>query len=193
MTDSFIIHTNTSYCLNFMIYIQNMYLNQKEKKENLRFPYIAKKLNFSTDFEVNFKELWRTLRKQITNEKYDMQIFYEESHIFYKQLFEADRSSEESFQELIRSFEVWWTSLAGRFSLEYSVAEYGQQLYHDLVVYLKQNQIEPLHQLHISLLYDDCVFAKENISSYSAILPTINFFINYKDVVTKVSTCFHMA
>ncbi len=38
MTDAFTIHTNTSHCLNFIIYIQNMYLNQKEKKENLRFP-----------------------------------------------------------------------------------------------------------------------------------------------------------
>lgn len=55
MTDSFTIHTNTSYRLNFMIYIQNIYLNQHENKENLRFPYIAKQLNFSTDFEDRFK------------------------------------------------------------------------------------------------------------------------------------------
>lgn len=32
MTDSFTIHTNTSHCLNFMIYIQNIYLNPKEKR-----------------------------------------------------------------------------------------------------------------------------------------------------------------
>ncbi len=89
MTDSFTIHTNTSYCLNFMIYIQNIYLNQPENKENLRFPYIARQLNFSNDFEVNFKELWLTLRKQITDDRYDLQIFYEENNIFYEKLFDT--------------------------------------------------------------------------------------------------------
>ena len=85
MTDSFTIHTNASHCLNFMIYIQNMYLNQKEKKGNLRFPYIAKHY-ISSDFETNFKELWHSLRKQIANNRYDLQIFHEENHIFYEKL-----------------------------------------------------------------------------------------------------------
>ncbi|MGH0425459.1 MULTISPECIES: hypothetical protein [Bacillus] len=190
MTDSFTIHTNTSYCLNFMIYIQNIYLNQHENKENLRFPYIAKQFNFSNDFEVNFKELWLTLRKQITDDKYDFHIFYEENHIFYEKLFDTQLCNEDSFKELLCSFKVWWTSIVGQHSLECSVSEYSTQLYNDLVLYLKQNEIEPLQQLHISLLYDDCVFAKENISSYSAILPTKTFFIGYRDVVATLLKCF---
>ncbi|HDR6316400.1 MULTISPECIES: hypothetical protein [Bacillus] len=192
MTDSFTIHTNTSYCLNFMIYIQNIYLNQKENKENLRFPYIAKQVNFSTDFEDNFKELWHTLRKQIANERYDLQIFYEENHIFYEKLFDTQLCNEDSFQELVCSFKVWWTSIAGQLSLEHSVSEYSEQLYNDLVLYVKQHQIEPLQHLHISLLYDDCVFVKGNTTSYSAILPTKRFFINYRDVVTTLSKCFKL-
>ncbi|KXY10895.1 hypothetical protein [Bacillus sp. FSL K6-0067] len=193
MTDAFTIHTNTSHCLNFMIYIQNMYLNQKEKKENLRFPYIAKQLNFSTDFEANFKELWHTLRKKITDDKYDSQIFYDENYIFYEKLFDTQLCNEDSFKELVCSFKVWWTNIAGQLSLEWSVSEYSTQLYNDLVLYLKQNQIEPLQQLHISLLYDDCVFTKDNITSYSAILPTKHFFMSYSDVVTTLSTCLHVA
>ncbi|SME47967.1 hypothetical protein BACERE00185_05191 [Bacillus mobilis] len=192
MTDSFTIHTNTSYCLNFMIYIQNIYLNQKENNENLRFPYIAKQVNFSTDFEANFKELWHTLRKRIANDRYDLQIFYEENHIFYEKLFDTQLCNKDSFKELVCSFKVWWTSIAGQLSLEWSVSEYSTQLYNDLVLYVKQNEIEPLQQLHISLLYDDCVFAKENISSYSAVLPTKHFFINYRDVVTTLSKCFKL-
>ncbi|KAA0781796.1 MULTISPECIES: hypothetical protein [Bacillus] len=192
MTDSFTIHTNTSYCLNFMIYIQNIYLNQKENKENLRFPYIAKQVNFSTEFEDNFKELWHTLRKQIANERYDLQIFYEENHIFYEKLFDTQLCNEDSFQELVCSFKVWWTSIAGQLSLEHSVSEYSEQLYNDLVLYVKQHQIEPLQHLHISLLYDDCVFVKGNTTSYSAILPTKRFFINYRDVVTTLSKCFKL-
>jgi len=190
MTDSFTIHTNTSYCLNFMIYIQNIYLNQHENKENLRFPYIAKQLNFSTDFEDHFKELWHILRKQIANDRYDLQIFYEENNIFYEKLFDTQLCNEESFKEILCSFKVWWTSIVGQHSLEWSVSAYSTQLYNDLVLYLKQNQIEPLQQLHIILLYDDCVFAKENISSYFAILPTKTFFIGYRDAVATLSKCF---
>ncbi|HFJ9438020.1 MULTISPECIES: hypothetical protein [Bacillus] len=192
MIDSFTIHTNTSYCLNFMIYIQNIYLNQKENKENLRFPYIARQLNFSTNFEANFKELWHTLRKQITDDKYDLHIFHEEIHICYKKLFDTQLCNEDSFKELVCSFKVWWTSIVGQLSLERSVSEYTEQLYNDLVLYVKQNEIEPLQQLHISLLYDDCIFAKENISSYSVILPTKTFFIGYRDVVTTLSKCFKL-
>ncbi|MED0932094.1 hypothetical protein P4T29_10745 [Bacillus mobilis] len=192
MTDSFTIHTNTSYCLNFMIYIQNIYLNQKENKENFRFPYIVKQVNLSTDFEDNFKELWHTLRKQIANDRYDLQIFYDENHIFYKKLFDTHLCNKESFKELICSFKVWWTSIAGQLSIEYSVSHYSRQLYNDLVLYLRHHQIKPLQQLHISLLYDDCIFVKENISSYSAILPTKTFFIGYRDVVATLSKCFKL-
>uniref|UniRef100_UPI0021E8290F C50 family peptidase n=1 Tax=Bacillus thuringiensis TaxID=1428 RepID=UPI0021E8290F len=184
------IHTNASHCLNFMIYIQNMYLNQKEKKGNLRFPYIAKTLHFSSDFETNFKELWHSLRKQIANDRYDLQIFYVENNTFYEKLFDTQLCNEESFKEILCSFKVWWTSIVGQHSLEWSVSEYSTQLYNDLVLYLKQNQIEPLQQLHIILLYDDCVFAKENISSYFAILLTKTFFIGYRDVVATLSKCF---
>ncbi len=107
MTNSFTIHTNAPQCLNFMIYIQNMYLNQKEKQKNLRFPYMAKTLHFSTGFEENFKELWQTLRKRIANDKYDSQIFYDENHIFYEKLFDTHLCNEESFKELTCSFKVW--------------------------------------------------------------------------------------
>ena len=85
MTDSFIIHTHTPHCLNFMIYIQNIYLNQKEKRK-FSFSLHNKTLHFSTDFKTNFKELWLTLRKQTANDRYDLQIFHEENHIFYKKL-----------------------------------------------------------------------------------------------------------
>lgn len=158
----------------------------------MRFPYIAKQVNFSTDFEDNFKELWHTLRKQIANDRYDLQFFYEENHIYYEKLFDTQLCNEESFKELVCSFKVWWASIAGQLSLECSVSGYSTQLYNDLVLYLKQNDIEPLQQLHISLLYDDCVFVKNNTTSYSAILPTKRFFINYRDVVTTLSKCFKL-
>lgn len=72
----------------FKLYdLHSKYLSQsKRKKENFRFPYITKTLHFSTDFKINFKELWLTLRKQTANDRYDLQIFHEENHIFYEKL-----------------------------------------------------------------------------------------------------------
>ena len=72
----------------FKLYdLHSKYVSQpKEKTGNLRFPYIARQFNFSTNFETNFKELWHSLRKQIANERYDLQIFHEENHIFYEKL-----------------------------------------------------------------------------------------------------------
>ncbi|MDU2394118.1 MAG: hypothetical protein E7D60_25375, partial [Bacillus sp. (in: firmicutes)] len=101
--------------------------------------------------------------------------------------YEINSCNKELFKELICSFKVWWTSIAGQLSLEWSVSDFSRQLYEDLVLYIKQHQIKPLQQLHISLLYDDCVFVKNNTTSYSAILPTKHFFINYRDVFTLLS------
>ena len=57
----------------------------RPKTLRFRFPY-SKTLHFSSDFETNFKELWHSLRKQIANNRYDLQIFHEENHIFYELL-----------------------------------------------------------------------------------------------------------
>ena len=130
----------------------------------------------------------------MANDKYDSQIFYDENHIFYENLFDNHLCNKELFKELICSFKVWWTSIAGQLSLEWSVSDFSRQLYEDLVLYIKQHQIKPLQQLHISLLYDDCVFVKNNTTSYSAILPTKHFLLiiemlllHYRHVFTLLS------
>ena len=128
----------------------------------------------------------------MANDKYDSQIFMMKT-ISFMRIFLIIIYVIKLFKELICSFKVWWTSIAGQLSLEWSVSDFSRQLYEDLVLYIKQHQIKPLQQLHISLLYDDCVFVKNNTTSYSAILPTKHFFINYRDVVTTLSTCFHAA
>ena len=129
----------------------------------------------------------------MANDKYDSQIFMMKTISFMRIFLIIIYVIKNYSKELICSFKVWWTSIAGQLSLEWSVSDFSRQLYEDLVLYIKQHQIKPLQQLHISLLYDDCVFVKNNTTSYSAILPTKHFFINYRDVVTTLSTCFHAA
>ena len=111
----------------------------------------------------------------MANDKYDSQIFMMKT-ISFMRIFLIIIYVIKIIQELICSFKVWWTSIAGQLSLEWSVSDFSRQLYEDLVLYIKQHQIKPLQQLHISLLYDDCVFVKNNTTSYSAILPTKHFY-----------------
>jgi len=46
-------------------------------------------------------------------------------------------------------------------------------------------------QLKISLIYEECLFAKEEVSPYFAVLPIRNFFVNYKDLAPKLQSCFY--
>ena len=130
----------------------------------------------------------------MANDKYDSQIFMMKTISFMRIFLIIIYVIKNYSKELICSFKVWWTSIAGQLSLEWSVSDFSRQLYEDLVLYIKQHQIKPLQQLHISLLYDDCVFVKNNTTSYSAILPTKHFLLiiemlllHYRHVFTLLS------
>ena len=139
--------------------------------------------------ELKFNELWHTLYLRVANENNEMKIFYEENQLFYETLFQVGSNNEQLYSEIVKSFEVWWSSFAGGFALERSIDGLGQQLYNELVSFLKQNEINPSKHLQISLIYDDCIFAQEMISSYFAVVPAKDFLIAYKEVVTQLKKC----
>ncbi|MDA7027522.1 hypothetical protein PJ311_13095 [Bacillus sp. CLL-7-23] len=55
MENSFVMVTDAPVSLNFLIYIQNIFLNQK--RQELRFPYLSTRIVFKEDFELKYKEL----------------------------------------------------------------------------------------------------------------------------------------
>lgn len=174
-----------------MIYIQNIYVNQQRKEQYLKFPFFAKEVDFANDFELKFNELWHTLYLKVANENNEMQVFYEENQLFYEKLFQVSSNNEQLYSEIVKSFEVWWSSFAGGFALERSIDGLGQQLYNEVVSIFKQKEINPYpSKLQISLIYDDCIFAQEMSSSYFAVVPAKDFLIAYKDVVTQLKKCF---
>lgn len=173
-----------------MIYIQNIYVNQQRKEQYLKFPFFAKEVDFANDFELKFNELWHTLYLKVANENNEMQVFYEENQLFYENLFQVGSNNEKLYTEIVKSFEVWWSSFAGGFALERSIDGVGQQLYNEVVSILKKNKINPSKHLQISLIYDDCIFAQEMSSSYFAVVPAKDFLIAYKEVVTQLKKCF---
>ena len=183
--------TDTSYTLNFLIYIQNIYLNQNRNEDDLRFPYLSTKMVFKEDFEIRYKELWNEVFQKIFSNDNDLKIFYEDKDLFYQKLFENSTDNLKSFNEVYKAFQVWWGSFAGRFSMERSIDEIGHTLYVDLTNWLLQRGKTPLKRLHISLIYDECVLANIPVSSYLAVIPIRDFLINYKELVPRIQECFY--
>lgn len=144
MENSLIMKTETSFALNFLIYIQNIFLNQSRNEEDLRFPYSSTKIAFKEDFELKYEELWTEISQRISDDtKNDIRTFYEEKDLFFQRLFSIDTDSFQNFNEIYKTFKVWWNSFVGRFSIERSVDEMGQKLYWDLSNLLVQKGIVP--------------------------------------------------
>ncbi len=183
--------TDTSFALNFLIYIQNIYLNQNEEKEKLRFPYLSTKMAFKDDFEIQYKELWEEVAERIGNDNINGPTpFYGEKDLFYQRLFVNDEVSLMDFHETYKTFEVWWNSFTGYFTIERSIDEKGQQLYEDISDFLVQKGMEPKSRLKISLIYDESLLADTQFSSYFAVLPIKEFFVHYEELVSKFKLLF---
>ncbi|MFS0593212.1 hypothetical protein AB1L05_16640 [Cytobacillus horneckiae] len=192
MENSLLMKTDVSFALNFLIYIQNIFLNQSQTKEELKFPYLSTRISFNEDFEIMYKELWSEVSESISDDNISCEIrFYEEKDLFYQRLFEINSDSLKQFREIYKTFEVWWNSFAGRFSVERSIDEMGQNLYMDLADSLIKRGIKPEKALSISLIYDECLLANAEVSSYFAVLPIRDFFVQYKVLVSKLQECFY--
>ncbi|WP_244440983.1 hypothetical protein [Neobacillus jeddahensis] len=126
MENSLVMKTDTSFALNFLIYIQNIFLNQNRNEEDLRFPYLSTRIAFKEDFKIKYEELWNEISQRISNDnKNDLIIFYEEKDLFNQKLFVIDKDSLKNFNEIYKTYKVWWESFAGRFSIERSIDERG--------------------------------------------------------------------
>ena len=188
MGSSLLMCTEAPFSLNFLIYIQNIFLNQKNSKDEYRYPYIPlKNIVFKEEFEFHFKKLWdEVLQRLADNRLNDQKIFYEDKDLFYQSLFVDSAVDLEEYNEIYQSFIVWWGSFAGRFTIERSIDEPSYELYVALVNSLKQKEIVPKKQFNISLIYDECLLGDCEVSSYFAVIPIRDFFIKSKDLLAKL-------
>jgi hypothetical protein len=192
MEDSLLMRTEAPYALNFLIYIQNIYLNQNRIVDDLRFPYYPSKVAFKEEFELAFKSLWDKVSQQISADHSNgVKIFYEEKDLFYQSLFVNNSDSLNDFNEIYKSFKVWWDSIAGQFAVERAVDEKGEKLYLELGNLLTKQGIKPQKELNISLVYDECLLVSLEVSSYFAVLPIKHILVNYKETVPKLSECIY--
>lgn len=185
--NSLLMRTEATSSLNFLIYIQNIFLNNEQHVEELKFPYIHLKVIFKEDFEVHYKKLWKEVSLRISEHPLnDLKMFNGEKDLFYQSLFIENDDNLKQFNVLYQSFEVWWNSFAGRFSIERSIDEMGKKLYIELVNAPIKKSIAPAKELNISFIYDECLLADLEAPSYFAVLSLKDLYVNHKEVVSKL-------
>lgn len=187
MENTLLMRTEASHSLNFLIYIQNVFLNQNQSRDELKFPYIPTKIEFREDFEMCYRKLWDEALKRITEHPInDLKMYIEEKELFYHGLFVETESALNDFTQLYQAFKVWWDSLAGRFSVERSVDDQGQKIYAALADLLIEERIQPKKKLDIFLIYDECVLVDLEPSSYLAVLSIRDCLMKYKELLPKL-------
>jgi hypothetical protein len=84
-----IMKTEASYSLGFLVYLQNIYLNQMFGEN--KFPYAFVNhvdFDFVTDFRSSYTELWEEVLVEISKQpNCDVQSFCEKKDLFYRELF----------------------------------------------------------------------------------------------------------
>lgn len=181
------IEANTSTSLNFLIYIQNLYLSQRESGDN-RFPsYRVPFAVFHERFEENFKDLWEIISTRMEeNPTVDQQLFYEEKELFSSHLFNNQAVFAVKFDDIHRTFQNWWGSFAGSFAIGRAADNKISQLYAELAQ--KYSEKEFANKISVSILYDECMFADLN-NSHSFIITSIpEIYRRYSDVIDRILT-----
>ena len=70
MKNTLPMRTDASDSLNFLIYIQNIFLNSSQSSHELKFPYIPIKCVFQIEFDMRYRELWDEVSKRISEHPY---------------------------------------------------------------------------------------------------------------------------
>lgn len=188
MENTLLLRTEASYSLNFLVYLQNLFLNKTQSREEMKFPYILSKCEFfREDFKMRYRELWDEVSKRISeNPLNDMGIFVDKKNLFYQCLFVQSEEYLIEYNEIYHSFKVWWGSFTGHIAVERSIDVYVQEIYQELADLLLEKRINLQKDLNISIIYDECVLVDLKPTSYFAVFTIRDFFVNYKELIPKL-------
>ncbi|MBM7565053.1 hypothetical protein [Paenibacillus sacheonensis] len=159
MKNALFMTVEASHSLNFLVYLQNSFLNKHHTDAGeVKFPYTGwnnEFLSYSA-FAAAFKELWNDVIDKIAaNPVHDLHLFHQHEAGFHEKLFQPGNAGRLAYDELHKSFQVWWGSFAGSFALEGSISnDDHHDVYSRLAEYLAATNTEPSRTLKISLVYD---------------------------------------
>lgn len=186
------------YSLNYLIFIQNIYLNNYNKAETFSpfFPYVDSSkwgLLEQEKFRIKFNEIWNeVVQKNNKDQLYENNGVLEEDSQLYKQLFESDSSGEVGFSESAKLFLSWWNEVFGKIAINRVFeTEGGNEIYNEFLQAVQSNKYAITNnRFKIDLIYDKpSIVNKTNTSSYNYILPIQDLFFNRENIVPELLRC----
>lgn len=191
--NNFTIKSNAPYSLNYLVYIQNAFLNDKRK--NSKFPsfniahwgLLEERL-----FCDAFKYVWAEMTRRISQSFLaDHNGILEMEQKLFQRLFKPDNQGIEGFGESRKSFYAWFSSLAGQITIERAA---DHIMYYEMDIYSKLSNMISLNDEHsqellISLIYDECLLGDSDYYSWHAIvsLRDLYFQPEKKELVSKIA------
>lgn len=187
----FEMEVNAPYSLNYLIYVQNIYLNSKNQdRETPLFPYVdSSKWGILYDeFEQTYKEVWvETLNNNYISGKYDHNGILDFDKALFQRLFENNGTGFFGYSESVKSFLAWWDGIYGKIAIEGVFDDDRMnKIYREL-----SESINAHKRLKIDLIYDRPVLAGQSESSWYAVLPIEDVF-RYKqrsEVISNLLKC----
>ena len=173
----FEMEVNAPYSLNFLIMIQNIYLNSKNKDcQSPLFPYIDRS-NWGfleEDFEETFAEVWKeAVDKNSKNYMYDHNGVLQLDKELYQKLFQDNESG---YSESVKFFLAWWNGFHGKIAIE-AVFDHDkmEKVYKELAASIKIDK-----RLRIHLVYEKTVLAVRSERPWYAVVAIEEIFIHKK-------------
>ncbi|TDL82422.1 group-specific protein [Peribacillus frigoritolerans] len=187
----FEMEVNAPYSLNYLIYVQNIYINsENQDRENPLFPYVESATwgLVEGEFENIFTEVWNeAVKKNYHSGLYDHNGTLELDKTLYQKLFKDNETGEFGYSESVKSFVTWWNGIYGRISIE-SVFDENRmnKVYTELSRSLNVNK-----RLKINLIYDNPLLTENTYSTWYAVLPIEDIFNSRKrsEVISKLFKC----
>lgn len=141
--------------LNFLIYVQNCFLNNYEKYEHPKFPYIFSEVALLLEhekFSDVFNEIWDRILTDF-NQHPNVNNNIDTHLLLIQKLF----TKQKSFNETYASFLAWWKGLAGYFTIQNSLDDDKiNKLYSNLLNEFQKTNIYIEKHIKIFLVYDNC-------------------------------------
>ncbi|MEW8971586.1 MAG: group-specific protein, partial [Mesobacillus sp.] len=118
----FEMEVNAPYSLNYLIAIQNIYLNSKNTDcESPLFPYVDSSTwgILEEEFEETFTQVWEaSVQKNSREHMYDHNGVLQFDKQLYQKLFKNNESGSFGYSESVKFFLAWWNGLHGKIAIE---------------------------------------------------------------------------
>jgi hypothetical protein len=177
---SFNLELRSSHSLNYLIYLQNIYLNlQSSITDNHKFPYfIHQEKDIEIDDFLNiFRELWNSIVRDYSNEG---AVFFDpfltnDGKTIFKRFFKDNEGGLYLLKYTSESFISWWQNEIGQLAIEHTASQWVQKIFDTVYREIEQTKDATYSsKFIIELTYDNFPLGDIHEGSNFIIIPFKN-------------------